>query len=83
MQFLFLIASLFARITFSTAADLFASDPDNDASNSDAQLLFGDGKGSQLFTNDIWTDGGSQMPTFNTDDRYFPSSKPSLKGFIQ
>lgn len=81
MQFLlFLIASFFARIAISIVADLFASDPEllnTDGSNPDAQLLFSDDKGPPLSTNDIWTNGGSQMLTFNTDDRYFPSNKPS------
>ena len=77
MQFLlFLITSLFANTAFPISSDLFASDPEllnNDASNLDAHLIFGDDDSSQLSTEDIWTDGGSQFLTFDPDDGYFPS----------
>lgn len=77
MQFLlFLFTSLFATTAYPGSTDLFSSDPqlfNSDASNPDAHPIFDDDDVSQLSTNDIWTDGGSELLTFDADDRYFPS----------
>lgn len=77
MQFyFFLMTSLFATNAYLSSSDLFALEPDffsNDASTLDANLLFGDEDGPQPFADNIWTDDGSELLTFDAGDRYFPS----------
>lgn len=77
MQFLlFLITSLFATTAYLGSTDLFASDSEllsNDASNPDAQSVFGGDNGLHLSTNDIWNGGESDLLDYDTGNRYLPS----------
>ena len=71
--FLFLVVAVFAATVNLSPTDLFESNSDwlnNDMSNANAQPIFGVDDQTQMPTDDIWHDDGSNLLAYGPENRY-------------